>query len=119
MVNPNYPDTHIQLRYAQASANSLRQKLVIVKYATDGGVLTAFTTLVQQGARSRLPPIPFQCPGGTTGLASRHAVPTIHHVREYVVAGGLMSYGTSITDAHRQAGVYAGQISPKDLCGQV
>ena len=43
-------------------------------------------------------------------MSARHAIPTICDIRDYVVAGGLISYSTSFTDAYRQAGVYAGRI---------
>jgi putative tryptophan/tyrosine transport system substrate-binding protein len=113
LVNPNFPDTDTQLRDARAAAQALGQKLTVVNAGAAGELETAFPTLVQQGIGGLVVAAdPFLNANAErlATLATRHAMPTIHFVREYVVAGGLMSYGTSITDAHRQAGVYAGRI---------
>ena len=75
--------------------------------------VAALTTLVQRGAGALL--------GGSGGflysrrerivaLAARHRIPAIYDLRDYVAAGGLMSYAPSITDAYRQAGIYAARI---------
>jgi putative ABC transport system substrate-binding protein len=98
------------------------QQLIVLDVSSDREIETAFTTLVPRGAGALHVGI-----GGfllshrerIVTLAARHGVPAIYSWREAVAAGGLMSYAPSITDANRQAGIYAGRIlkgeKPGDL----
>jgi putative tryptophan/tyrosine transport system substrate-binding protein len=122
LVNPNTSLTESERRDVQAAAQAIGQQLAIFDVSSERDIEAAFGSLVQHGAGALLV--------GTGGflnskrnrivaLADRHALPASYSQREGVVAGGLMSYGTSITDAYRQAGVYTGRIlkgeSPADL----
>jgi putative ABC transport system substrate-binding protein len=122
LVNPNSPNTEADRRDVQVAAQAIGQQLVIFDVSSDRDIETAFATLVQRGAGALL-----VGSGGflnsnrerIVGLADRHVLPAGFSQREGVVAGGLMSYGTSITDAYRQVGIYAGRIlkgeKPADL----
>ena len=110
------------LRDVQDAARALGQQLVVLNAGTDGDIDAAFTALVQQRAGALLA-------SGSSfissrrdqliALASRHAVPAIYQIRDFPAAGGLISYGASLADAYRQAGVYAGRVlkgdKPSDL----
>jgi putative ABC transport system substrate-binding protein len=122
LVNPTSPASVVQAREAQAAARALGQQIHIVNASSERDIDAAFATLVQHqvggilvagnalftGQRNRL-----------VALAAHHALPAIYYLREFVAAGGLMSYGASITDAYRQVGNYAGRIlkgtKPADL----
>jgi putative tryptophan/tyrosine transport system substrate-binding protein len=113
LVNPTLADTEIQTKSAQAAAESVGQKLLIVQAHTDSELEAAFVTLVQQSAGALLvgaDPFFLIRREKIIELAAHQKLPTVYNLREFVSAGGLMSYGTSITEALRIVGLYAARI---------
>jgi putative ABC transport system substrate-binding protein len=113
LVNPNYPDVETQLRNAEEAARAFGQQLIVLKAASESDFDPAFAALKQRQADALLiasDPFLISKRHQLVELAARWAVPAIYQFREYVVAGGLMSYGTRLPDSYRQVGLYAGQI---------
>jgi putative ABC transport system substrate-binding protein len=122
LVNPNVADAEPTIRDAQAAARTKALQLSIVRASTEGEIDGAFASLVQLHADALLietDPFFFSRRDHIVALALRHAVPAIYEQREYAVAGGLISYGSSLADAYHQAGISAGKIlngaKPADL----
>jgi putative ABC transport system substrate-binding protein len=122
LVNPNNPNTSLYARDVQAAARSLGQQMNVLTASTEADIDTAFVTLVQQQTLALLvagDPFLDNQRDKLVALAARHAIPAIYQWREFATAGGLMSYGSSITDGYRQAGNYVGKIlkgaKPADL----
>ena len=106
----------------QEAAARLGAKLVVVRANAESEFDAAFSTVVQQKAGALLvcaSPFFNLRRQQLVLLAARHNLPAIYEWREYAEEGGLMSYGTRLADAYRQAGVYAGRIlkgdKPADL----
>ena len=121
LVNPGTPTTETERNDVQAAAQTVGQQLIILDVSSDRDLESPFN-LVQRRASALLVgsgPFLTSHRERLVALAARHALPAIYHQREIVAAGGMMSYGTSITDAYRQAGIYAGRIikgeKPADL----
>src|SRR5262249_28429193 len=113
LVDPNYSNAEIQLRNVQEAARSAGLQIGVVKASNAGEIDAAFASLIQQRADALITQggaFLFSRRNQIVALAMRHAVPAIYPLRDYAVAGGLMSYGASNTDAYRQVGVYAGRI---------
>jgi putative tryptophan/tyrosine transport system substrate-binding protein len=122
LVNPNSANTEAERRDVQAAAQAIGQQLLILDVGSDREIETAFTTFVQRGAGALLTGSGAFLNSSReriVALAARHGLPAMYAQREAALAGGLMSYGPSITDAYRQAGIYAGRIlkgeKPADL----
>ena len=113
LVNPTIADAETQTKNALAAAETLGQKLLVVQARTDSELEMAFVTLVQQRAGALIvgaDPFFSSRPDKLVKLAAHQKIPTTYFLREFVAAGGLMSYGASITEAHRIVGLYAGRI---------
>jgi putative tryptophan/tyrosine transport system substrate-binding protein len=122
LLNPTSPNSAVQEREAQAAARDLGQQLHVFKASTEHDIDSAFATLIQYQIGALLIGANALFTGQLNqlvALAARHAMPTLHYTRDFVEAGGLMSYGTSIRDAYRQIGVYVGRVlkgeKPADL----
>jgi putative tryptophan/tyrosine transport system substrate-binding protein len=125
LVNPiNTPaSVETEVRQVQAAARTLGLQMVhVLQASTERDLDSAFSTLVQRRTGGLVISADTFFSGKSVelaALASRHAVPTISPYREFVTAGGLMSYGGSVTELYRLVGVYTGRIlkgeRPADL----
>jgi putative tryptophan/tyrosine transport system substrate-binding protein len=122
LADPGFPGIQSNIAGLQAAARTLGLQLIVVNARTDSDLEPAFTIFSQQRVGAVLV--------GTSNfysrhteqlaaLAARHALPASYPLREFALAGGLMSYGTSLSDAYRQVGIYTGRIlkgeKPADL----
>ena len=122
LVNPNTPDLEAQTRELDAAARTIGLQTHVVKAGAEGDFDSAFARIVARHADALIvaaDPFFTSRRDQIVTLAARSGVPAIYEFREYVAAGGLMSYGTSLVDGYRRAGVYAGRIlkgaKPADL----
>jgi putative tryptophan/tyrosine transport system substrate-binding protein len=122
LVDPTTLTAETLLRHLQAAAHTLGLKLHVLRASTERDFDTVFATLVQQRVGGLvIGPGPFFMSRSEqiASRAVRYALPVVFDGREFVTAGGLMSYGGSLTDAYRLVGVYAGRVlkgeKPADL----
>jgi putative ABC transport system substrate-binding protein len=111
-----------QVQDAQAAAGKLNLKLSVMTAVTESDFDRVFATLAQQRTNALLvsaDPFFSSRREHFVALAARHAIPTIYEFREFVEAGGLMSYGPVLPDGYYRGGLYAGRIlkgaKPADL----
>jgi putative ABC transport system substrate-binding protein len=122
LVNPATPGTEEERSDIAAAAKAIGLQLIVADVRNVRDIDTAFATFVQRGAGALL------VGSGAfmtsqreriVAVAAHHRLPALYPLREYVSTGGLMSYGTSIAEAYRHAGIYAGRIlkgeKPADL----
>jgi len=122
LINPKTPDVETEITDLQAAAHTIGWRTQVENAGTEGEFETAFEAIVRNHADALVvaaDPFFTSRREQLTALAARHAIPTIYEFREYAAAGGLISYGTSLADGYRQAGLYAGRIlkgtKPADL----
>ena len=122
LTNPKFPAASAELRELQDAARPFGLQINVLNASTDHEIDAAFATIIAQKNGALIigtDPFLLGQRDQLVRLAARHAVPTIYFLREFVEAGGLMSYSPNIVNGYRQAGVYTGLIlggaNPADL----
>jgi putative ABC transport system substrate-binding protein len=122
LTNPNAPNAGPETSEVEEAARTLGRKILVLNAANESDFHTAFASLGPGAAGALVvgsDPFFASRRSQIVTLAARHGVPAIYTSRDWAVAGGLMSYGTNLADAYRQAGTYAGRIlkgaKPADL----
>jgi putative tryptophan/tyrosine transport system substrate-binding protein len=122
LVNPNSVGAADDERQLEAITNLAAAQLLIIHASSVNEINAAFASLLQQQADVLLIPPDGLMSGWRAqlvALAAHYAIPTVYFEREFVVDGGLISYGTPLRDSYHQAGIYAGRIlggaKPVDL----
>jgi len=122
LVNPNFPDAASQSKDVIEAGRVLGQQVHVVNASSEADFDGVFATLVQLKAGALIvtvDPVFNSRRDQLVALAARHKIPAIYFGREFVVAGGLMSYAADLADGYRQAGIYVGRIlkgaKPGDL----
>jgi putative ABC transport system substrate-binding protein len=122
LVNPNFPGAERTIGNVREAARAKRLRLQILEAGSESEIDAAFPSLIQLQAGGLVvgtDPFFFNQREQLVSLAARHAVPAIYDLREFAAAGGLISYGTSLTGAWRQVGSYVRKIlngtKPADL----
>ena len=122
LLNPNFPEAARQLPELEQAARTIGRRLFVAKASDDEELNAAFALLLKQGIGALL--VAADAYFDTRrdriiAFAAQNRLPAVYHFREYAFAGGLISYGPSITDAYRQAGIYTGRVlkgeKPADL----
>ena len=122
LLNPTNANFQAQLQGVQEAARAVGQQVNILSASTERDIDTVFETATESRAGALLvgsDPFFSSRADQVVALAARHAIPAIYEGREFAMAGGLASYGTSLVDAYRQVAIYTARIlkgaKPADL----
>ncbi|MEA2919862.1 MAG: hypothetical protein QOJ15_11943, partial [Bradyrhizobium sp.] len=113
LVNPDYPASQSQVTEVQTAAGTVGQKVIVLDANNEKRIEASFAELVERRANALLigsDPFFTARREKLVALAAQHRLPTIYQWREFAAIGGLMSYGTDLSDSYRLLGGYAGQI---------
>jgi putative tryptophan/tyrosine transport system substrate-binding protein len=122
LINPNYQGSARESEEVQTAAKGIGKEILVLNASNEHEIDAAFSTLTQQHVDALMvsaDALFVSRRDQLVALAARHSIPAIYDLRDFVAAGGLMSYGTSFVDAYRQVGTYIDRIlkgeKPSDL----